>query len=116
MDDIEVICEAWRQKKPELLKQIIAPEFAWYETPFGDPIKDEATLLKQWEGDLEHQQDINVSFDVLSVIDDQTIARWHATFLRSGTPSELDGIFAVRVNEAGQLTEFRQWWVSKDAS
>lgn len=113
MNSIEVICEAWRLKRPDLLSDILASNFTWYENPYDDPIVDETQLVEMWTKDLEPQTAIAVDVDVLSEDKNVCVAHYTASFVRNNNLVELDGIFAVKNDEDGKLVEFHQWWVTK---
>jgi len=109
----EVICRAWEQKKPELLNDIIADSFEWYEDPYGEVITNRDLLLSMWESDLEFQQNISVRLERIVEQPGLCISKWHATFTDASGSIELDGVFMIRLNDDQRLVEFRQWYAKK---
>lgn len=109
MDVIEVICKAWEDKNPELLKNIVAPSFTWYETPFVEPITNVDRLLEQWENDLKGQQNIQVTINESYTQGSVVIATWEATFQKMGN-QHLSGVFIITLDQDSKLVSFRQWW------
>lgn len=104
----------WEKRDPASVVTLCADKFLWFETPFAEPYSTKEQLLKEWQCVL-NQEDISVSYEILSVEDTTGIARWNATFTR--LPSEekafLDGIFQVILDDKGKCTEFHQWYNSK---
>ena len=106
---------AWETKNPNAAVDLCAEKFLWHETPFSEPLKTKKQLLKEWEGVL-NQENISVSYEILSINKDVGIAHWEATFirLRSKEATSLDGIFKVLLNGQGECREFYQWYNTKE--
>ncbi len=113
MNVAETICEAWRKKKPEQLNDILADTFLWYEDPFNKPIADKAKLLELWEKDLSNQEKVKLSSTNVYASGSQEITHWSASYEVNDTKFHVDGVFIIKLNKQGKLTEFRQWWVKK---
>ena len=105
----------WERRDPEGAISLCADKFLWYETPFAKPYSTKEEIFKEWQGVL-NQEDVSVSFEILSENGNMGIAHWHATFTRlpSKTKATLDEIFQVTFNDHGECTKFRQWYNSKD--
>lgn len=109
--------KVWEEKNPEGAIELCADEFLWHETSFNQPLTTKEQLLNEWKSILD-QENIQVSYDVLSVAENIGIAHWSAKFIRltSKEKVELDGIFMVSLNEKGLCIEFRQWYNIRDES
>lgn len=105
---------AWETKNPNAAVDLCAERFLWHETPFSEPLKTKKQLLKEWESVL-NQENISVSYEILSINENMGIAQWHATFTRlpSKEQAVLDGIFKISLNKQGKCTEFHMWYNSK---
>ena len=112
---LDKLKNAWETKTPNAVVDMCADKFLWFETPFSEPLKTKEHLLREWEGVLK-QENISVSYEILSINENTGIAQWNAIFTR--LPSKqmvtLDGIFKVSLNEQGKCTEFHQWYNSKE--
>lgn len=106
---------AWENKNLDSALDLCADKFLWYETPFAEPLRTKAQLLKEWQSVLDHK-DISVSYKILSIDNNVGFAHWNAKFKRiySNENAELDGIYMVTLNEKGLCTEFHQWYNTKD--
>lgn len=114
-DWLEELKDIWETKKPDAVLNLCAKKFLWYETPFNEPLTTEGQLLKEWQNVL-NQEDIYISYQILSTNENTGIAQWHATFTRlsSKKKSELDGIFQVSLDKQGRCIEFHQWYNSRE--
>lgn len=112
---LEKLKTIWEKRLPEDVVGLCAEKFDWYETPFDEPITTKESLLQEWQSVVQ-QEDITVTYDILSTDSVKGIAHWHAVFRRlpSGEQAELDGIFEVSLDERGLCIEFRQWYNSKE--
>lgn len=106
---------AWETKNPNVVVDLCAEKFLWYETPFSKPLDTKKQLLEEWKSVL-NQENISVSFEILSINENVGIAQWNVTFTRlpSREKITLDGIFKVSLNEQGECTEFHQWYNLKE--
>ncbi|HUD05260.1 MAG TPA: nuclear transport factor 2 family protein [Patescibacteria group bacterium] len=113
-DWLKKLINVWEPKNPNGVLDLVAEKFLWYETPFDDLITTKEKLLQEWQTVLD-QDDIKVTYEILSLENNIGIAHWHATFTRlsSGEKAELDGIYKVILDENGKCTEFHQWYNSK---
>lgn len=111
---LDKLRNVWETKKPNSATDLVAEKFLWHETPFAKPFSTKEQLLKEWETVLD-QENITVSYKILSVNDNFGIAQWQATFTRlpSKEKATLDGIYKVSLNQKGECTEFHQWYNSK---
>lgn len=114
-DWLDKLKSAWETKNPNAAIDLCAEKFLWHETPFSEPLKTKEQLLKEWKSVLS-QENISVSYEVLSINKNVGIAQWRATFTRFSSKEKvtLDGIFKVSLNEQGECTEFHQWYNAKE--
>ena len=109
---VETICEAWRTKSPELLYEILADDFRWYDSPFEKVVTGKERLVERWNQDITAQENVQVSSDIISEDSERIVAHWRAEFDRNGAHEVLDGVFVIKKRDS-KLTEFRMWWVSQ---
>jgi hypothetical protein len=113
-DWLEKLINIWKTKSPNRVLDLVAEKFQWHETSFDKLITTKRDLLQEWQTVLD-QDDIAVTYEILSVENNIGIAHWSATFIRlpSKEKAELDGIYKVSLDENGKCTEFHQWYNSK---
>jgi hypothetical protein len=104
----------WESRKPEEIVEIVADEFAYYESPFEKPYTTKEDLVNDWRGIL-NQENIKVDYQILAIQNNLGIAAWQASYekVESKEKVELSGIFAVKLSSEGKCTEFRMWYNTK---
>ena len=62
------------------------------------------------------QQDVELTFDVLSADGDQAIIHWHVFTRNVGDPVrvEYDGVLVVRFAPDGRCSEHREWYFRRE--
>ena len=108
--------QAWMDKSPEVIPELFAESFKYYETPFSNPLTSKNQLIELWQEVPDSQKDISFNFEIIFESDYRYVAHWQASFVRipSGKKAFLDGIFLVNLNSEGLCTLFKQWWVTKE--
>ncbi len=109
----EVICRAWEQKNPDLLRTIIADDFEWYESPFEEPITNIEVLLKVWEEHLSVQSKIKLEFEILVENSTSQITLCTADITRNSNVEKLAGCYIISLDKNGKVKKFRHFWESK---
>lgn len=109
---VDLICEAWRSKRPEILEGIVAESFEWYDSPFEAAVTDVQGLIARWDQDIDSQSNISVTADTIAQDDVSIVAHWRAEFDRNNMHEILDGVFVINVNENNKIKLFRMWWVN----
>jgi len=68
--------------------------------------------LEYWTNVADTEQNIQFGYEILSVIPEQGIARWWASFVivPPGLETKLDGIFLISLDENGRCYSLREWW------
>jgi hypothetical protein len=112
---LEMLGQAWINRDPKGAADICIEDVVYHETPFGEPLKSRKEVEKIWDEVPRSQKDVEFGYEILTVTEEQGIARWWASFTRvpSGLRDTLDGIFVVRLEDNGLCKEFHQWWVIK---
>lgn len=113
---LSTLDRAWVERKPELIGSICAEDVKYYENPFEKPRIGKQAVIDEWQNVPSSQRDITFKFDIIGIANGVGIAHWHASFTRipQMKTDTLDGIFTIKLNEAGLCTEFHMWWVTKD--
>ena len=91
------------------MRSLCADKFVWYETPFSEPITHRVDLEKEWQSIL-NQDNIVVSYKILSVDNGLGIAEWKASFRSSVKNVVMSGIFKIKLDKQGKCTYFKQWF------
>jgi len=106
---------AWQNKDFELLRSCLADDsLRWLESSFEPEINDPEKVVARWQKDLYEQSDLAVSVKLLDFVDERGYFECRASWQTpSGNNKEIDGIFAVHLNDEGKIIYFNQWWTTK---
>jgi len=111
---LDKLIDTWVSREPEVIIDICADKFEWYEYPFQKVITTKEDLLKEWQSVLS-QKNIYVTYEIITVQDNIGLAHWSGSFTRdTGKKVQMDGIWKFTLNNEGKCTEFRQWYMVKD--
>jgi len=105
--------QAWESRDPARAAEIFTADATYRETPFAEPFRGRAAVRDYWASVTADQRDVDFNYDVIAVSGDTGVAHWAATFTQpsSGAKVELDGIFVLELDAAGQLCRsLREWW------
>jgi hypothetical protein len=103
--------KCWEEKDFSFLRDLLSDNIRYYENPNQNPLTNKKDIVNQWKKDLEKQEKISFSYEILKEDNDSCIANWKASFLIHTEEYKYDGIYIVRLNENNQCTYFKQWWV-----
>jgi uncharacterized protein (TIGR02246 family) len=103
---------AWETRDPAAAAALFTPDAEYYWTPFDAPQKGRDAIAAAWDGAVQGQKDVSVSYTVLATAGVRGIAHWHTrlTSVPAGEAVELDGIAIVEFASLGQCRTFREWW------
>jgi ketosteroid isomerase-like protein len=109
---LEAYGRAWMSQNAKAAAELYSEDATYQVTPFLEPLCGVAAILEYWKGVANTESDISFCYEVLAVTKDFAIAHWEASFVRTppGLPTKLDGIFVIRLSEAGKCDSLREWW------
>lgn len=110
---IERLFHAWREKDFSELSEIFRHCEFYMEDPFYPTQHSISDILSLWE-EIRDQENLALSYDVLSEAAAGVTYRWKATFESGGSQYILDGIYFVKFDSQGRCKEFYQWTVEKE--
>jgi hypothetical protein len=108
--------QAWESLNPAAAVALYADDAAYQETPFVQPMSGREALLSYWTHVSQTQRDVRFGFEILGVDGGLGFARWWAVFRRvpPDIHVELNGVFAVALDNQGQCVSLREWWHRRD--
>lgn len=109
---LEEYGRAWEALDPSAAVELYSENSRYQETPFSAPIRGREALQRYWTHVSQTQKDVQFGFEILGVTDELGFARWWATFRRipPDVHIELNGIFAVALDQKGKCVSLREWW------
>ena len=104
--------EAWETLDADKVAVLFTEDATYQEDPYKDPFQGRDGIHEYWTTVTADQQDVNFTFEVLSVTGNTGIAHWHSEFIQSSTGSTiiLDGIFLLEFSQEGLCQSLKEWW------
>ena len=105
---------AWISNVPSEVAALFSEDAVYAVSPFTDPWIGREEIVRRWVAGI--QQDVEMTFEVLSVQDDQAIVHWHVFTRNVGDPVrvEYDGVLVLRFAPDGRCSEHREWYFRRE--
>jgi len=103
---------AWKVLEPKLAGVLFAEDAIYQETPYGEPVIGREGVEEYWRTETADHSDVEFESKVVAVNGKTGVAHWTAklTLKSTGVVVELDGVFVLEFNDAGQCSSLREWW------
>ena len=109
---LQAIMQSWQQLRPELLREILAPDIVYYEDPHEPPLTSIDAVIDRWEKDLKTHSGLQLDYKIVDIEGDNCIAQWSAQWNDSERgPRMSRGVYYLHLDQDEKLHEFRQWWM-----
>ena len=105
---------AWISNVPSEVAALFTEDAVYAVSPFTEPWTGRDEIVRRWVAGI--QQDVELTYEVLSVIDDQAIIHWHVLTRNVGDPVrvEYDGVLVLRFEPDGRCSEHREWYFRRE--
>jgi ketosteroid isomerase-like protein len=104
--------DAWEARDASAAGRLFAADARYQESPFDEPKKGRAGIEEYWRSVTADQREVRFESSIIAVNGKTGIAHWSAKFRLESTGAivELDGMFVLEFDSAGQCSELREWW------
>lgn len=104
--------EAWETRDADKAAALFTADATYQDNPYADPYQGRQGIREYWSAVTEDQEDIDFSYEILSVTGDTGIAHWRSEFTQtsSGSGVVLDGIFVLEFEPEGLCQSLEEWW------
>jgi ketosteroid isomerase-like protein len=108
---------AYRKRDPDAGAALFAERATYQWGPFGPQLRGRDAIREEWARGVARMGPGAVTFrhEVLVAVPDVGVARWMASYPEGNGRTEIDGVFAVRLDPGGLCVDFREWWNSREA-
>lgn len=104
--------QVWINQNPDEIIYLVADSFEYFEDPREPPITSKEILVQQWQ-EIKNQKIVSIQITPLIISDHAGSAMYRFEYIDEDSKHQISiGSYYVHVNDQGQATEFRQWWVS----
>lgn len=104
--------EAWETRDADKVAALFTEDATYQEDPYAEPFQGREGIHEYWSTVTSDQQDVEFTYEVLSVSGDTGIAHWRSEFTQksSGAAMVLDGIFVLEFSPDGVCRNLKEWW------
>ncbi len=116
-DWLNAYVEAWRTYDPDLIATLFSADSVTYYTPYAEPVAGREAIIESWLQDPDPPGTWEAAYWPELIEGDRAMARGRTTYFVLGSPGEVraeyDNVFLLTFNDAGEVTEFREWYFRK---
>ncbi|MEQ8427851.1 MAG: nuclear transport factor 2 family protein [Gammaproteobacteria bacterium] len=104
--------KAWEMRDADKAAALFTEDATYQDDPYKEPHKGRQAIRDYWAGVTADQDNIDFSYEILSINGNKGIVHWHSEFLQpsSGSTIILDGIFYLTFTSAGLCSDLKEWW------
>jgi uncharacterized protein (TIGR02246 family) len=105
---------AWISNVPSEVAALFTEDAVHAVSPFAEPWTGRDEIVRRWVAGI--RQDVDMTYEVLSVQADQAVIHWHVFTRNVGDPVrvEYDGVLVVRFASDGRCSEHREWYFRRE--
>ena len=111
---MEAYKAAWISNVPSEVAALFTEDAVYAVSPFAESWTGRDEIVRRWVAGI--RQDVEMTYEVLSVQGDQTIIHWHVFTRNVGDPVrvEYDGVLVVHFAPDGRCSEHREWYFRRE--
>lgn len=114
---ITSMMESWKKLEGAKTAELFSYDVKYYETLDAPPCNSFDEVIRLWEIVPENQRNIEYDFDLIAVSDDCAIVNWtmhrRMKIESAWIKQYIDGIFQIKLDDAGKCCYFKQWRFTK---
>ncbi len=108
--------EAWQRYDGEAIGRLFSADAAYYYSPFAEPIRRREAIVSWWLEDPDAPGTYEASYHPVAVDGDVAVAEGRTRYLDAPggrVTREFANVFLMRFNEAGECSEFREFYIER---
>lgn len=104
--------KAWETLDADKAAALFAEDATYQDTPYNIPYQGHQGIHEYWTTVTSNHQDVDFSYEVISVSDNTGIAHWRTELTQkdSGAGIVIDGIFVLEFTPDGLCQSLKEWW------
>ena len=112
-DWLDRYVEAWKSYDPDQIGALFSEDATYAYHPQDEPEHGRAAIVTDWLEEPDEKGTYDAQYKVLAIDGDMHVAEgWSRYFDPDGTHAdEYSNIYICRFNEAGECTEFIEYWI-----
>lgn len=110
---------AWKSYDPQTIGSLFSEDALYYYGPFEEPVRGRKAIVASWLEKPDTPGTYDAEYRPIAIQGDLAVTNGRSRYFEKGTSTlvrEYDNIFVLRFNNAGECTEFREWYMQKKMS
>jgi hypothetical protein len=107
---------AWKSYDPQVIGRLFSQDALYYYGPYHEPVRGRQAIVNSWLENRDEPGTYEAKYRPLAIQGDLAVTNGRSVYYEKGTKNvlrEFDNIFVLRFNDAGECTEFREWYMEK---
>lgn len=104
--------QAWLSNDPRDIRSLFVEDAVYYSEPYAQPQRGLQAIVEDWLARKDEPDDTTFEFGVLATTNDLAFVRGLTTYKEP--PRTYYNLWVIRLNRAGECTEFTEWWMETD--
>jgi ketosteroid isomerase-like protein len=104
---------AWRSNAPDQIGALFAEDATYAFSPVEPPARGRDAIVAAWLGHGDDPGEWETTVRPLLIDGDQAVIRGDTTYANG---DHYENLWVLRLDDAGQCTEFTEWWVIHPAA
>ena len=104
--------EAWETLDADKAGPLFTEDATYKDNPYEPAHQGREGIHEYWATVTSDQENVDFTYEVLSVVNNTGIAYWHSEFnsRSTGAGIALDGIFVLEFDQDGLCSSLKEWW------
>ena len=112
--------EAWHSYDRDQIAALYSEDSVTYYTPYAEPVVGRDAIIESWLEDADPPGTWEATYWPDLIEGNRAVTRGRTVYFVLGSPGEVraefDNVFLLTFNDAGEVTEFREWYFRKPAA
>jgi hypothetical protein len=107
---------AWKSYDPQEIGRLFSPDALYNYTPYTEPLRGREAIVADWLKNRDEPGTYDGQYHPVAIQGDLAVANGRSLYYakdETNVAREFDNIFVIRFNDAGECTEFREWYMQK---
>lgn len=106
---------AWGANDAAAIGALFAPDVQYYFTPYTPVVTGRDAVVAEWMENPDPPDTWQASYSPVLVTGNQTVANGRSTYFNEDGSfrAEWNNLFLLTFNDAGECTEYREWYMKK---
>ena len=105
--------QAWTSNDPDEIGHLFSDDAKYFRSPYGDPWSGRTAIVDGWVANQDESGSWDFQFEILGVDGNVGFVQGRTKYRNE---SDYFNLWVVRLNEAGECSEFTEWFMAEPGS